>query len=57
MEGISPDVITHQLSTLPNARPVWQKRRTFAMERNQAIAEEVNKLMAVDFIREVHYSD
>ena len=29
----------------------------FALEQNQAIMDEVNKLLAAGFIREVYYSD
>jgi hypothetical protein len=34
---------------------VKQRRRTFAAERNQAVAEEVEKLLKAGFIREVDY--
>jgi hypothetical protein len=34
----------------PNHRPVKQKRRSFAPERNQAIHEELEKLLQADFI-------
>uniref|UniRef100_A0A2N9HHU0 Uncharacterized protein n=1 Tax=Fagus sylvatica TaxID=28930 RepID=A0A2N9HHU0_FAGSY len=37
--------------------PVKQKRRVFAPERNNAIMEEVDKLLAANFIREVFYPD
>ena len=36
---------------------VRQKKRVFAPERDNAIKEEVQKLMAAKFIREVYYSD
>lgn len=55
MEGINLKIIAHQLSILPDAKPIQQKRRTFAPERNQAAAEEVSKFLASNFIREVHY--
>jgi hypothetical protein len=41
----------------PNHRPVKQRRRTFAAERNQAVAEEVEKLLKAGFIREVDYPE
>ncbi|GAV81457.1 hypothetical protein CFOL_v3_24912 [Cephalotus follicularis] len=54
--GISPYVMVHKLSVDP-ARPLTrQKKRNFAPERQQAIAEEVSKLLQAGFIREVHYS-
>jgi hypothetical protein len=55
MPGIDPSVIVHKLNVDPNHRPVKQRRRTFAAERNQAIAEEVEKLLKAGFIREVDY--
>jgi len=36
---------------------VKQRRRTFALERNQAIADEMHKLLKVWFIREVDYQE
>ena len=34
-----------------------RRKRVFAPERNQAIAEEVHKLQKASFIRKVYYSD
>jgi len=31
------------------------KKRVFTLERNKAITDEVNKLLAAKFIREVYY--
>lgn len=50
MPGIDPSVIVHKLNMDPNYRPVKQRRRTFAAKRNQAVAEEVEKLLKVRFI-------
>jgi hypothetical protein len=55
MSGIDPSVIVHKLNVEPNHRPVKQRRRTFAAERTQAIAEKVEKLLKVRFIWEVDY--
>ena len=41
----------------PERKPVQQRRRPFAPKRDQAIAEEVTKLLTVGFIREVYYPD
>jgi hypothetical protein len=38
-------------------RPIKQKRRVFALDRNQAISDEVEKLLTARFIREVCYPD
>ena len=45
MSGIDPAVITHKLNTNPSYKPVKQKRRSFALERQKAINEEVDKLL------------
>ena len=55
MPGIDPSIISHKLNVNPSLRPIKQKRRIFAPERNNAIMEEVDKLLAADFIREVFY--
>ena len=57
MPGIDPDVITHCLNVYPSSKPVQQKKSVFAPERNNAIKEEVQKLIAAKFIREVYYPD
>lgn len=57
MEGINPNIIVHQLSILPNVKPIRQKRRTFSPKRNQVVVEKVGKLLATNFIQEVHYPD
>ncbi|XP_077242335.1 uncharacterized protein LOC143882811 [Tasmannia lanceolata] len=57
MPGIDPEVTVHKLSVDPTCRPVKQKRRHFAPERQQAIMEEVEKLLRADFIQEIKYPD
>ncbi|XP_050241357.1 uncharacterized protein LOC126690287 [Quercus robur] len=57
MPGISPEVIQHRLNMDSERKPVQQRRRTFAPERDQAVAEEVNKLLTTGFIREVYYPE
>ncbi|XP_050264200.1 uncharacterized protein LOC126708447 [Quercus robur] len=57
MPGISSEVIQHRLNVDPNRKPVQQRRRTFAPERDQAVAEEVTKLLTAGFIREVYYPE
>ena len=57
MGGIDPAVITHKLNISPSFKPVKQKRRIFAPERQKAINEEVNKLFQDKTIREVEYPD
>ncbi|XP_059664192.1 uncharacterized protein LOC132309961 [Cornus florida] len=57
MPRIDPSVSCHSLNVNPNAKPVKQKQRRFAPERNRIIAEEVDKLLDAGFVREVYYPD
>ena len=57
MSGIDPSVITHRLNVFPSYKPIHQKRKVFAPERDNAIKEEVQKLVTAEFIREVYYLD
>ena len=57
MPAIDPSVITHRLNVHPFSKPVYQKKRVFAPERDNAIKEEVQKLTTTQFIREVYYPD
>lgn len=57
MPGIDPSIIEHRLNVDRNCRPVKQRRTSFASERNQAIADEVQKLIKAEFIREVDYPE
>ena len=44
MSGISPKVIQHKLNENPEKKPVQQRWRAFAPERDQTVIEEVTKL-------------
>ena len=57
MGGIDPAIITHRLNVSPSFKPVKQKRRSFAPERQKAINEEVDKLLQAGAIREVEYPE
>ena len=57
MGGIDPTVITHRLNVSPSFKPVKQKRRSFAPERQKSINEEVGKLNQAGAIREVEYPE
>ena len=56
-EGLTPVIITHRLNVSPSFKPVKQKRRSFALERQKAIIEEVGNLLRVGAIREVEYPE
>ena len=55
MPGIDPSVITHRLNVCPSFKPVRQNKMVFTPERDNAIKDEVQKLMATKFKREVYY--
>ena len=57
MLGIDPSVITRRLNVYPSSKLIRQKKRMFALEWDNAIKEEVQKLTTTKFIREVYYSD
>ena len=57
MGGIDLAIITHRLNVSPYFKPVKQKRRSFAPERQKAINEEVAKLLQAGAIREVEYPE
>ena len=57
MGGIDPTVITHRLNTSLSFKPIKQKRRSFAPERQKAINEEVDKLLQSGAIKEVEYPE
>ena len=50
-------MMVHRLNVSPSFPPIRQKKRVFALERNQAITEEVHKLQEASFIKEVYYPD
>ena len=57
IRGIDLAVITHKLNVIPSFKPVKQKRRSLALERQKEINEEVSKLLQAQAIQEVDYLD
>ena len=57
MLGINQSVAAHKLNILPNVQLVKQKVRRIHSDHQKVIQTEVDKLLAVDFIREVTYLD
>ena len=55
MTGISKDIITHKLGLDKDFKPIQQKRRKFAPERNAIIQEDVERLLKAKMIREVKF--
>ncbi|XP_074328030.1 uncharacterized protein LOC141665943 [Apium graveolens] len=57
MPGIDPNLITHMLNVDPTQNVVKQMKRTFALDRLEAIKPEVDKLVEAGFIEEVQFSE
>ncbi|XP_043717790.1 uncharacterized protein LOC122665703 [Telopea speciosissima] len=57
MPGIDRKIVEHRLSVYPTAKPVFQKKRTFAPERQEKVIEEVTKLLDAGFIEEAIYPE
>jgi hypothetical protein len=57
MPGIPRDVTEHSLDIRAGARPVKQHLRRFDEEKRRAICEEIHKLMAAGFIKEVFHPE
>jgi hypothetical protein len=53
--GNPREVIKHHLKIHPDAKPVSQKPRRQSIERQDFFREEVQKLLHVGFIEEVHH--
>ena len=57
MPGIDPGLITHKLNVDPLKKTIKQKKRNFAPERQEAIKQEVDKLLEAGFIKEMQFPD
>ena len=57
MLRINPSAITHHLNVSPSYKSVRGKGRVFTLERDNAIKEEVQKLVIAKFVHEVYYLD
>jgi hypothetical protein len=57
MPDIPRDVAEHSLDIQAGARPMKQHLRRFDEEKRRAIDEEVHKLMATGFIKEVFHPE
>ncbi|XP_071940554.1 uncharacterized protein [Coffea arabica] len=55
MPGIPTDLAVHHLDVDSRFKPVKQKKRSFAPERNEVIRQEVGKLLESKIILEVYY--
>ena len=57
MPGIPREVAEHALQIRPGSKPVKQRLRRFDEEKRQAIGEEIAKLEAAGFIKEVFHPE
>lgn len=55
MLGIDHEVAVHRLNIEPGQKPIRQKKRHLGPARNQAVDQEVQKLLKSKFIRETYY--
>ena len=55
MSGVDPEISQHHLCISPDVRPVKQKPRRLAPERQQVIREEVKRLLVAGFNEEAKY--
>ena len=53
MPGIPREVVEHSLDIRAGSKPVKQRLRRFDEEKRRAIGEEIHKLLAAGFIKEV----
>ncbi|GJY43595.1 reverse transcriptase domain-containing protein [Tanacetum coccineum] len=57
MTGVPRHIAKHHLNVRKGCYPVRQKKRGQTADRNQAIQEEIGKLVEPGIMREVHYHD
>ena len=55
MLGILREVIEHALKIRLGSKPVKQRLHRFYEEKHRAIDEEIAKLLAAEFMREVYH--
>lgn len=54
---INPNMVVHHLNVDPKYKLILQKRRVFNPKRYQTMEKEVEKLIKVDFIKELCFTD
>ena len=57
MPGIPRDVTEHTLKIHPDSKPVKPRLRRFDEEKRRAISEEIAKLSAAGFNKEVYHPE
>ena len=57
MSGIPREVVEHTLKIRPGSKPVKQRLRRFDEGKRRTIGEEIAKLLAAGFIKEVYHPE
>src|SRR3954471_17466828 len=57
MPGVPRELAEHKLHVDPKARPVKESLRRFSSEKRKAIGQEIARLLAAGFIREIFHSE
>ena len=55
MPGLDPEIVAHTLNVDPEAKPIAQPTRIFHTEIEGQIVKEVQKLLAVGFIKPIQH--
>ena len=53
--GLHPDVICHRMNIDQEKKPIKQNKPAMDSERYNALKDEVDKLLKINFIKEAHY--
>jgi hypothetical protein len=57
MSGVSREVTEHNLNIKPGSKPIKQGLRCINQEKRRAMDEELSRLLAADFVKEVQHPD
>jgi hypothetical protein len=57
MSGVSYEVAEHTLNVKPGSKPIKQGLRRFNQEKRLVMGEELSRLLAVGFVKEVQHLD
>jgi hypothetical protein len=57
MPGVSYEVTEHTLNVKPCSKPIKQGLRRFNQEKRRVMGEELSRLLAVGFVKEVQHLD
>jgi hypothetical protein len=53
LPGVSREVVEHTLNIKPGSKPVKQGLRCFNQEKHRAMGEELSRLLAAGFVKEI----